>query len=61
MLVRQNDGGSPSRDLPRWKAENELSTTKRGSTQRIAAALPNDEMRRIFEVAEPVRLLGRMR
>ncbi len=30
------------------------------TVQRISAALPNDEMRRIFEAAEPVQKLARL-
>ena len=48
------------------EAESGLATAQhaeveaRAAAQRIAAALPNDEIRRVFEVAEPVRLLGRL-
>jgi hypothetical protein len=31
------------------------------AAQCIAAALPNDEIRRCFQAAEPVRLLGHLR
>ena len=38
--------------------DGDLAAEARAATKRIAAALPDEEMRRRFEAAEPVRLLG---
>jgi len=40
--------------------DDALLAEARAAAQRIAAALPNDELRRRFEAADTVRLLGRL-
>jgi hypothetical protein len=41
------------------EGDDALATEARQAAQRIAAALPDAEMRRRFEAAEPVRMLSR--
>jgi hypothetical protein len=40
------------------EGDEALAAEAAGAAQRIAAALPEGDMRRRFEAAEPVRLLG---